>query len=81
MAKTVFAVWKEEVQVSEVELRNPGLHLDLISKAYLKGPEWSQREVNDFSVIGGSCGKPAPGKREGMRDGGKRLDPQSQRHA
>lgn len=35
-------VWEKEVEVSEMELRNAGLHLDLMSKVYLEGPEWSQ---------------------------------------
>lgn len=52
-------------------LRNPGLHLRLISKVYLEGPEWSQREVNDFRVTGDSWGRPGPGKREeGMTEMG-----------
>lgn len=54
LARTMFPAGEEEVQISEMGLRNPGLHLDLISKVHLEGPGWSQREVNDFRVTGGS---------------------------
>lgn len=54
LAWTIFPVWEEEVQISEMGLRNPGLHVHLISKVHLEGPEWSQREVNEFRVTGGS---------------------------
>lgn len=77
----LFSFWKEEVQVSEMGLRNPGLRLRLISKVYLEGPEWSQREVNDFRVTGDSCGRPGPGKREeGMTEmGAKGWTPRAKR--
>lgn len=73
-----FSAWEEEVQVSEMGLRNPGLHLGLISKVHL---EKARRGVRGKLMISESHRAAvwearAWGEGGHGRNGGKR--PQSQ---
>lgn len=79
LARTVFPAWQQEVEVSEMGRRKPGLHSGLLVKAYGEGPGWCEREVNDFRVTGGSEGETRAREGGGRgRDGSKSLDPQNQ---
>ena len=47
---------RRKLEVSEMELRNTGLHLGFVSQVYLEGPRWSQGEVKGFRVTGVTSG-------------------------